>query len=130
DDQYNKQVAIKVVRRGMDTADLLARFRTERQILANLEHPYIARLLDGGSTADGRPFLVMEYVEGLALERYCRERNLSIEERCRLFLKVCEALAHAHRSLVVHRDLKPANILITAEGSPKLLDFGVAKILA
>jgi eukaryotic-like serine/threonine-protein kinase len=127
DDQFEKQVAIKVVKRGMDTDEVLRRFRHERQILANLEHPYIARLIDGGSTEDGRPFLVMEFVEGESLGRFAVK--LSIRERCLLFLKVCEAVSHAHRNLVVHRDLKPGNILITADGSPKLLDFGVARIL-
>ncbi len=129
DDQYEKQVAIKLIRRGMDTDDVLDRFRHERQILANLEHPYIARLLDGGTSPDGRPFFVMEYVQGRPLDQYCRERELSVRERCRLFLKVCEAVSFAHRSLVVHRDLKPGNILVTPDGSPKLLDFGVAKLL-
>ena len=129
DEHFRQQAAIKLVRRGMDTADLLGRFRHERQILANLDHPYIARLIDGGNVPDGRPFLVMEYVEGEPIDEYCRARNLSIEERCRLFLKVCEAVSYAHRNLVVHRDLKPGNILITAAGSPKLLDFGLAKIL-
>ncbi len=129
DDQYQKRVAIKLIRRGMDTEDVLDRFRHERQILANLEHPYIARLLDGGSAPDGRPFLVMEYVQGEPLDDYCRHHDLDLRARCRLFLKVCEAVSYAHRSLVVHRDLKPGNILVTADGSPKLLDFGVAKLL-
>lgn len=129
DDQYHKQVAIKVVKRGMDTADLLRRFRTERQILANLDHPYIAHLLDGGSSPDGRPFLVMEFIEGKPIDRYCQERNLGIQDRLKLFLRVCEAAAYAHRNLVVHCDLKPGNILIAGDGSPKLLDFGVAKLV-
>ena len=129
DDQYRKQVAIKVVKRGMDTAELLGRFRHERQILASLEHPYIARLLDGGATPDGRPFFVMEYVEGQPIDAYCRDRHLDVEARLRLFLRVCEAVSFAHHNLVVHRDLKPGNILVTAEGAPKLLDFGVAKLL-
>jgi eukaryotic-like serine/threonine-protein kinase len=130
DDQFQKQVAIKVVRHGMDTADVLERFRHERQILANLDHPYIARLLDGGTTSDGRPFFVMDYVEGKPLDLFCKENKLAIDARCRLFLRVLEAVAHAHRNLVVHRDLKPANIFVTSDGSPKLLDFGVAKLLA
>ncbi len=129
DDQYHKRVAIKVVKRGMDTDEVLRRFRHERQILAGLEHPYIARLIDGGSTADGRPFFVMEKVEGEPINVYCASRRLDLESRLRLFLRVCEAVSHAHRALVVHRDLKPGNILITAEGVPKLLDFGVAKLL-
>ncbi len=130
DDQFHKQVAIKVVRRGMDTADVLGRFQHERQILANLDHPYIARLLDGGTTFDGRPFLVMDYVEGQPLEAFCSEHKPDIKTRCLLFLRILEAVAHAHRNLVVHRDLKPANIFVTGDGSPKLLDFGVAKLLA
>jgi len=129
DDQFRKRVAIKVVKRGMDTAELLKRFRRERQILAHLEHPYIARLIDGGSTAHGQPFLVMEYVEGRTIDVYCREAGLDVEARCRLFLKACEAVSYAHRNLVIHRDLKPGNILVAADGSPKLLDFGVAKLL-
>jgi serine/threonine protein kinase/tetratricopeptide (TPR) repeat protein len=135
DDQYRQQVAIKLVKRGMDTAEVLRRFRHERQILAGLEHPYIARLLDGGSTQDGRPFLVMELVEGKPIDSYCKEYALSIEDRCRLFLKVSEAVAYAHRKLIVHRDLKPRNILVAGPessnpGCPKLLDFGLAKLLA
>ena len=129
DEQYKKQVAIKVVKRGMDSAEVLARFRRERQILAGLEHPYIARLIDGGTSPTGRPFFVMEYIEGKPIDVYCREQGLNLEQRLRLFLRVCEAVSYAHRSLVVHRDLKPSNILVAAEGIPKLLDFGVAKLL-
>jgi eukaryotic-like serine/threonine-protein kinase len=130
DAQFHQTAALKLVRYGMDTAELLDRFRRERQILANLDHPYIARLIDGGSTPQGRPYLVMEYVEGQTIEAWCAARNLSIADRCRLMLKVCEAVSYAHRNLVVHRDLKPGNILIVEDGSPKLLDFGVAKLLA
>ena len=129
DEEFERRVALKIVKRGMDTAEVLARFRYERQILANLEHPYIARLFDGGSTDDGVPFFVMEYVEGKPVSHFCRENRLPCVERCELFLRILDAVAYAHRSLVVHRDLKPANILITAEGIPKLLDFGVASIL-
>src|SRR5215469_2215232 len=129
DDQFHKRVAIQVVKRGMDTTELLNRFRRERQILANLDHPYIARLIDGGNTPRGQPFLVMEYVEGKPIDAYCREAGLDVEARCRLFLKVCEAVSCAHRNLVIHRDLKPGNILVANDGSPKLLDFGVAKLL-
>lgn len=129
DDQFQKRVALKVVKRGMDTAELLSNFRRERQILAHLDHPYIARLIDGGSTPQGQPFLVMEYIEGKPIDVYCRDQALDVEPRCRLFLKVCEAVSYAHRKLVIHRDLKPSNILVTADGSPKLLDFGVAKLL-
>ncbi len=129
DDQYHKRVAIKVVRRGMDTREVLDRFRHERQILAGLEHSYIARLIDGGTTPDVRPFFVMEHVEGQPIDAWCRDRRLDVELVLRLFLKVCEAVAHAHRGLVVHRDLKPGNIFVNREGVPKLLDFGVAKLL-
>lgn len=128
EDDFQQQVAIKIVKRGMDTDELLERFRHERQILAWLNHNNVARLLDGGATADNRPYLVMELVEGLPITEYCREKNLSVEEKLRLFLKVCSAVAYAHRSLVIHRDLKPANILITGDGEPKLLDFGIAKM--
>ena len=129
DDQFQKRAALKVVKRGMDTRELLNRFRRERQILAHLEHPYIARLIDAGNTPQGQPFLVMEYVQGKPIDVYCRELGIDIEGRCRIFLKVCEAVSYAHRNLVIHRDLKPGNILVTADGSPKLLDFGVAKLL-
>jgi len=129
DDQFLKRVAIKVVSRGMDTAELLRRFRDERQILAQLDHPYIARLLDGGSTDDGRPFLVMEYVEGTPITAYCEQRQLGTRQRVELFRKACAAVQSAHQKLVVHRDLKPGNILVDAEGSPKLLDFGIARML-
>jgi serine/threonine protein kinase len=129
DELYRKQVAIKVVKRGMDSTEVLARFRHERQILASLEHPYIARLIDGGTTPDGRPFFVMEHVQGQPIDAYCREQGLNLESRLRLFLRVCEAVSYAHRALVVHRDLKPGNIFVAAEGIPKLLDFGVAKLL-
>ncbi|MEM1177919.1 MAG: serine/threonine-protein kinase [Acidobacteriota bacterium] len=129
DDEYRMQVAIKLVRRGLDTADLLRRLRQERQILARLDHPRIARLLDGGSTADGRPYVVMERIEGVAIDEYCRGRGLGLRPRLRLFLAVCEAVAYAHRNLVIHRDIKPANILVTPDGQPKLLDFGIAKLL-
>jgi len=129
DDHFQKHVAIKVVKWGMDTAEMVNRFRHERQILAHLDHPYIARLIDGGSTSMGRPFLVMEYVQGRPIDLYCRQDGLSVGARCRLFLKVCQAVSYAHRNLVIHRDLKPGNILVDADGSPKLLDFGVAKLL-
>ncbi|HTR36602.1 MAG TPA: serine/threonine-protein kinase [Bryobacteraceae bacterium] len=129
DQEFDKLVAVKIVRRGPDLAEVLRRFWQERQILARLEHPNIARMLDGGSTSDGLPCLVMEYVDGLPITEYCDSRGASIEDRCRLLLPVCDALRHAHRNLVVHRDLKPSNILVTAEGIPKLLDFGIAKLL-
>ena len=129
DDQYQKNVAIKLVRTGLLTAFLADRFRNERQILAALEHPYIARLLDGGVTADGQPFLVMEYVEGVPVDAYCDTHDLSTPERLQLFRKICAAVHHAHQRLVIHRDLKPSNILVTAQGEPKLLDFGIAKLI-
>lgn len=130
DDQYKKLVAIKIVRRGMDTNDIVRRFRNERQILASLEHPNIARLLDGGTTGDGVPYIVMEYVEGVTITNYCDEQRLKTNERLQMFRIVCAAVQHAHQNLVVHRDLKPSNILITADGTPKLLDFGIAKLLS
>ena len=130
DDDYHQQVAIKLVKRDLETDILLARFRQERQVLALLNHPNIARLLDGGTTADGRPYLVMEWVDGVPITEYCRTRNLPLRRRLDLFLSVCHAVAHAHGNLVVHRDLKPSNILITPEGVPKLLDFGIAKIVS
>jgi len=129
DDQYQKQVAIKLVRTGFETRFAQARFRSERQILATLEHPNIARLLDGGTADDGSPYFVMELVEGIPIHQYCDAHKLSIPERLRLFRTVCCAIQYAHQSLVVHRDLKPANILVTSAGVPKLLDFGIAKIL-
>jgi non-specific serine/threonine protein kinase/serine/threonine-protein kinase len=129
DDHYRKRVAIKLVTPGMGTGSLRRRFRTERQILASLDHPNIAKLLDGGTTADGRPYLVMDYVEGLPIDAYCDRHTLSINERLQLFCAVCAAVHHAHQNLVVHRDLKPSNILVTADGVPKLLDFGIAKLL-
>jgi tetratricopeptide (TPR) repeat protein len=128
DAEFEQRVAIKLVRRGAAGESLLQRFRQERQILAALEHPNIARLLDGGTTSGGVPYLVMEYVEGTPIDDYCREHALSIEARLRLFLPLCDAVQHAHRSLVIHRDIKPANVLVTADGIPKLLDFGIAKL--
>lgn len=129
DDQFKKQVAIKILRRGMDSEELVRRFRTERQILASLEHPNIARLLDGGITEDGLPYFAMEYIEGQPVDSYCDERKLRTDERLELFRKVCSVVEFAHRNLVIHRDLKPSNILITSSGEPKLLDFGIAKLL-
>ena len=129
DDEYQKQVAIKLVKRGMDTDEILRRFRHERQILASLDHPNIARLIDGGTTADGLPYFVMEYIEGVPINEYCDQHKLSTTERLKLFGIVCAAVQYAHQALVVHRDLKPSNILITADGTPKLLDFGIAKLL-
>ena len=129
DGQFQKHVAVKLIKRGMDTAAVLRRFRDERQILADLEHPNIARLLDAGTTDDGRPYFLMEYVDGLPIDRYCDDRRLTIEQRLQVFLDVCAGLSYAHQRLVVHRDIKPSNILVTPEGSPKLLDFGIAKVM-
>ncbi|MGC4049614.1 MAG: protein kinase [Paludibaculum sp.] len=129
DDQYQGEVAIKLVRQGMDTEFFLARFRRERQTLARLQHPNIARLLDSGSTEDGLPFIVMERVDGAPINTYCEEQKLGVESLLRLYLQVCSAVAHAHQNLVVHRDLKPGNILVDASGTPKLLDFGICKLL-
>ena len=129
DDQYQKEVAIKVVKRGLDTDDILRRFRAERQILAQLEHPNIARLIDAGSTEDGLPYFVMEYVDGEPISRYCDAQNLSTRDRLELFRLVCSAVTYAHQHLVIHRDIKPSNILVTRQGIPKLLDFGIAKVL-
>ncbi len=128
DREFQQQVAIKVVG-GLLAADARQRFLAERQILASLEHPNIARLLDGGTTPDGLPYLVMEYVDGLPIDEYCDAHRLTIGHRLRLFAGVCDAVAHAHRRLVVHRDLKPTNILVAEGGAPKLLDFGIAKLL-
>lgn len=124
-----KRVALKVIKRGMDTDAVLRRFVLERKILSRLEHPFIARLLDGGTTDDGLPFFVMEYVEGTPVTRFCDEHRFDIKERLELFRQICAAVAYSHQNLIVHRDLKPSNILITKDGTPKLLDFGIAKLL-
>jgi serine/threonine protein kinase/tetratricopeptide (TPR) repeat protein len=129
DEQYQKQVAIKLVRAGQDTDFIVSRFKNERQILAGLDHPNIARLLDGGTTEEGVPYFVMELIEGQPITEYCDSRHLSIVERVKLFIAVCSAVQYAHQRLIVHRDIKPSNILVTLEGTPKLLDFGIAKIL-
>lgn len=130
DDEYHKRVAIKLVRGGFASNFALAQFKEERQILAGLEHPNIARLLDGGRTDAGFPYLVMELVEGAPIDEYCDARKLSISERLELFRTVCAAVQFAHQNLVIHRDLKPANILVSADGTPKLLDFGIAKLVS
>ena len=129
DEHYERDVAIKVIRSGVQSPEALHRFFAERQILARLEHPNIARLYDGGSTEDGRPYLVMELVEGVPVDEYCDAHQLSIDQRLDLFRRICSAVQYAHQNLLVHRDLKPANILVTAAGEPKLLDFGIAKRL-
>jgi serine/threonine protein kinase len=129
DDQYRSQVAIKLVRAGQDSVYIVSRFKAERQILAGLDHPYIARLLDGGTTEEGLPYFVMELVEGQPIDEYCKAHKFSIRSRLKLFAQVCWAVQYAHQRLIIHRDIKPANILVTAEGIPKLLDFGIAKVL-
>jgi serine/threonine protein kinase/tetratricopeptide (TPR) repeat protein len=129
DDVFQKRVAIKILDRGAHNAGVLGRFRTERQILASLEHPYIAGLLDGGTTADGAPYFAMEYVDGQPISDYCDSRQLDTTERLQLFRKVCAAVQYAHQNLIIHRDIKPGNVLVTGDGTPKLLDFGIAKLL-
>ncbi len=130
DGQFEQKAAIKVVKRGMDSEEILRRFRAERQTLAALDHINIARLIDGGVTPDGRPFLVMEYVDGTPIDVYCDQHRLKVRERLRLFRDVCDGVHHAHQNLVIHRDLKPSNILVTAQGVPKLLDFGISKVIS
>ena len=129
DNEFNKRAAIKLVKRGMDTDFILRRFRKERQILAALDHPHIGGLLDGGTTEDGLPYFVMEYIEGQPLYTYCDTHKLNITERLKLFRSICDAVHYAHQKQVVHRDIKPSNVLVTSEGVPKLLDFGIAKLL-
>ncbi|HEY6941438.1 protein kinase domain-containing protein [Dokdonella sp.] len=128
DQHFDQRVAIKLLR-GLPTRDSTERMRRERQILADLSHPHIARLLDGGTTADGQPYLVMEYVDGVPLNEFCRARDLPLRERLQLLLKICSAVQYAHQRLVIHRDLKPANVLVRGDGEPVLLDFGIAKLL-
>ncbi|MFO0857775.1 MAG: serine/threonine-protein kinase [Phycisphaerales bacterium] len=129
DGQFAQRVAIKVVKRGLDTEELLARFSEERTILSTLDHPNIARLLDAGVTKDGRPYFVMEHVDGVPIDEYCDRNRLSVRARLELFKQVCSGVQAAHQALVIHRDLKPSNILVTSQGVPKLLDFGIAKLL-
>jgi serine/threonine protein kinase len=134
DEQFRQLVAIKIIKRGMDTDFVRDRFLRERRILASLDHPHIARLIDGGATEDGRPYFVMEFVDGEPITDYCRRRELTLDKKLKLFRDVCSAVQHAHQKLVVHRDLKPSNIMVTSShngkgGAPKLLDFGIAKLL-
>jgi serine/threonine-protein kinase len=129
DAEFHKQVALKVVTSGADRAEVVNRFERERRILSSLEHPNIARLLDGGAAEDGRPYIVMDYVKGLPLHEHCERNGLSTTVRLQLFRQVCDAVQYAHRNLIVHRDLKPRNVLVTPDGVPKLLDFGIAKLL-
>ncbi|MEO5625449.1 MAG: serine/threonine-protein kinase, partial [Dokdonella sp.] len=129
DGDFQQRAAIKLVRTGWDAGELQRRFRSERRILASLDHPNIARLIDGGETIDGKPYLAMEFVDGKPLCAYCDTKRLPLIERLRLFVSICAAVAHAHRSLIVHRDLKPSNILVNTDGEVKLLDFGIARLL-
>ena len=129
DDQYFQIVAIKMIRRGLDSPAMLLRFRTERQILATLNHPNIGKILDGGETADGRPFIVMEYVEGQPITLASQSRGLSTRQRVELFLPLCSAVHYAHQKLIIHRDIKPSNVMLTPDGVVKLIDFGTSKAL-
>ncbi len=129
DGKFEQRVAIKMLKREFNTEKIRRNFQREKEILATLAHPNIATLLDAGTTADGIPYLVMEYVEGRAIDEFCQRRKLSLNARLKLFNKVCEAVAFAHRNLIIHRDLKPSNILVTKDGEPKLLDFGISKLL-
>ncbi|HEY6924620.1 MAG TPA: serine/threonine-protein kinase [Steroidobacteraceae bacterium] len=130
DDEYHKEVAVKLLRSGFDTQALLKRFKVEKQILATLDHPNIAKLLDGGSTEEGLPFLVMDYIPGSPIDDYCVARHLRVHQRLELFLTLCEAVQHVHQHLMVHGDLKCSNVLVTQDGTVKLLDFGIARLLS
>ena len=125
---FEQRVAIKILRAGLGGEALERRFEEERTILASLNHPHVARLYGGGRTSDGRPYFTMEYVEGLPIDRYCDERQLTVDQRLELFAKVIGAVHYAHRNLVIHRDIKPTNVLVGGDGEPKLLDFGIAKL--
>ncbi|MCH2162072.1 MAG: serine/threonine protein kinase, partial [Phycisphaerales bacterium] len=126
---FRQRVAIKILSRSMNDDRAIRRFELERQVLASLDHPEIARLIDGGTLDDGRPWLAMEYVDGVSVTQYCDRERLTVEARIRLFQRVAMAVQHAHENLVIHRDIKPDNVLVTPEGGPKLLDFGIAKIV-
>ncbi|MBC7932162.1 MAG: serine/threonine protein kinase [Rubrivivax sp.] len=129
DGEFEQKVAVKIIQRGLNTAEIVRRFRHERQILASLEHKNIARLLDGGMSEEGLPFYVMELVEGEPIDEYCDARELGTGDKLELFRQVCSAVSYAHGRLIVHRDLKPANILVTSGGEVRLLDFGIAKVI-
>ncbi len=130
DGEFEQQVAVKLLKQGFVSKIALSRFISERQILARLHHRFIAQLLDGGTTDEGMPYLVMEYIEGLPLIDYCDKHNLDLKARLQLFQKICSAVQYAHQHLVIHRDLKPNNIMVTEDGSPKLLDFGISKLVS
>ena len=130
DESFDKLVALKLIKRGMDSDTIIKRFVKERQIPANLDHQNIARMIDGGTTEDGRPYFVLDYIEGTTITSYCDHHKLNTLERLKLFRQVCAAIQFAHQNLIVHRDLKPSNILVTKDGTPKLLDFGIAKLLS
>ena len=129
DEAFEKRVAIKLVRAALASPDAVERFKRERQILARLEHPNVARILDGGTTEDGLPYFVMEYIEGRPINAYCDAERLDTTRRLRLFLDLCSAVEYAHHNLIIHRDIKPGNILVAADGVPRLLDFGIAKLV-
>lgn len=127
---FKQKVALKIIKRGMDSEAIIKRFATERKILSRLKHPNIAELLDGGISSEGQPYFVMEFIDGKSVTAYCRENNVSLEKRLKIFRQISLAVEYAHRNLIIHRDLKPSNILVTNEGIPKLLDFGIAKLLS
>ncbi len=129
DEQFKKKVAVKFIKRGMDTDEIIKRFKIEQQALAGLDHPFIAKIIDAGTTENGLPYFIMELVEGEPIDEYCKNNNLTIEEKLKLFRKVCSAVQYAHQNLIVHRDIKPGNIFIKPDGTPKLLDFGISKLL-
>ncbi len=129
DNQFSRRVAIKFIKKGMDTEEIVRRFKVEQQTLAGLDHSFIAKIIDGGTTDDDLPFFVMEYIEGIPITEYCDQNKFSVDQRLKLFIQVCSAVNYAHQNLIVHRDIKPSNILITPKGEPKLLDFGIAKLL-
>ena len=127
DEAYEQKVAIKLISKADMSGELQRRFIAERQILANLHHPHIASLIDGGTSKSGTPYLVMEYVSGESIDEYCDRHRLTLDERVSLFIKVCDAVQYAHQNLIIHRDIKPSNVMVTKDGEPKLLDLGIAK---
>lgn len=129
DGEFKQKVAIKLIKRGMDSDFIIQRFRNERQILAQMRHPNVAHLFDGGTTEAGSPYFIMEFIEGESIYKYCDDNKLNLTERLQLFQKICSAIEYAHEKQIIHRDIKPSNILVTSQGNPKLLDFGISKIL-